>query len=75
MVFIPKEHYENLEKQQEIAQKVEAKKTLNKINHDAQEPKDQKLSGKDFLKVVKAEHKTRIEKPKQISIKDYSING
>ena len=69
MVFIPKEHYEKLEKQQEISQKVEAKKTLNKINEEAQGPKD-KLDQKNIFKLIKSQHKNTVEKPKQVSIKD-----
>lgn len=69
MVFIPKEHYEKLEKQQEISQKVEARKTLNKINEEAQGPKD-KLDQKSIFKLIKSQHKNTVEKPKQISIKD-----
>ena len=69
MVFIPKEHYEKLEKQQEISQKVEAKKTLNKINEEAHGPKD-KLDQKSIFKLIKSQHKNMVEKPKQVSIKD-----
>lgn len=70
MVFIPKEHYESLEKQQQISQKVEAKKTLNKINHEAQETDNKQQSQKNFFKIIKSQHKASQENPKQVSIKD-----
>jgi hypothetical protein len=70
MVFIPKEHYQNIEKQNMIAQKVDAKKTLNKINTDAQEPQSKALQQRDVFKLIKAQHRHVNEKPKQVSLKD-----
>ena len=70
MPFYPSSHFENIEKAQNIATKVEAKKTLNKINQDAQEPQRTALNNKDVFKLIKQEHKHINAKPKQVSIKD-----
>jgi hypothetical protein len=73
MVFIPKEHFENQEKAKEIAEKVEAKKTLNKINDEAQIEKTQQLSQKNVFKHLYSSTKHNNKpppQPKQISLKE-----
>lgn len=60
MVFVPKEHFEKLEKQQEIAQKVEAKKVQHLVNKEAQ-PADH---------IMKHLKPRSAPKPQRISIKD-----
>jgi hypothetical protein len=67
MPFYPASHYENIEKQKNIAEKVEAKKTQIQINKDANNDKDRKLTDKEYFKIQK--FKTP-KAPRPITIKD-----
>jgi hypothetical protein len=73
MVFIGKEVFENAEKQKEISQKIENKKTLNKINEVAQADTKKGLSEKMAFKVLHQATKQSSKpppQPKPISFKD-----
>lgn len=62
MVFIPKEHFEKLEKEQEIAEKVEAKRVQHVVNKEAK-------PAESLLRNV-MQKTSPAPRPQRISIKD-----
>ena len=73
MPYLSSEHFEQLDKKEEIERKVQAKKEMNQINDEANGNNTKGLNAKDQLKIIKADcarERARVPKPKVISIKD-----